>query len=190
MSVLKPNDIISQSSADFDRVIEGARVALAAIPWMEKAFGRAFELPERVDGNIYKYPHAYIGRGEYFNLMPNDQYKSYSWMIGRGAADSIDEDQQGFSLQTKFTKRLDVHGFFNLKQIKPTANSIYTEELVTDMIEALSKVRGIVVNQYFCENIFDVYSDYTLKQIDRDLLYYPFAGVRITCTASFNNRVC
>lgn len=182
--MLKRDDIVSTGSG-LDALIEDIRTELAALPWMEKSFGRAFELPNRNTSALDIAPHVYLGNREYFNVMPNDQYKSYSFVIGRGAGTKTDEGAQSYSVQTRYSKQIDIHGYFNLDKIDPAKDYIYTEELVKDMLDSLTRVRGLIVDAYYCETIRDVYAAYTLKEIDRDLLYAPFAGARITATAYY-----
>lgn len=185
----KRNDVIAATTLDdgLDTIIEDLRAKFEAnIPWLEKSFGRAYLLPERLSDEVtYQYPQVYLDNGEYFNVMPNDSYQSYSWMIGKGSAASVEAGLQPFTYQTYFQKRLDIHFFLDLKKIDSTKNYVYTEELINDILNVLYTQRGLVVNEYIHETLIEVYEDYTIKEIDRDLLMYPFAGVRFVTTASY-----
>ena len=185
----KRDDVIAATTLDdgLDTIIEDLRSKFEAnLTWLEKSFGRAYLLPERLNDEVtYQYPQVYLDNGEYFNVMPNDSYQSYSWMIGKGSATSVEADLQPFTYQTYFQKRLDIHFFLDLKKIDPSKGYVYTEELINEVLNVIYTQRGVVVSEYYHETLQDVYEDYTLKEIDRDLLMYPYAGVRFVTNASF-----
>lgn len=183
------NDVINPAviTDGFDQVIEDLRSAFEAqLTWLDKAFGRAWLLPERLSDEItYQYPQVYIGHEEYFNVMPNDSYISYCWMIGKGPSFSVEDDLQPFTRQNFLQKRLDIHFFLDLQKIDSSKDYIYTEELVQEVLNVVFQSRGVVVQEVYFETLEDVYEDYTLKEIDRDLLMYPYAGIRIVTSASY-----
>ena len=185
----KPTDVIAGGDG-YSEAVERIRAAMEPIPWLEKAFGRAFLLPERLNDEVYQYPQVYLGKGEYFNVMPNDQYKSYSWVIGIGAGEIADDTIQPFSVADRFIKETHVLVYANLQRVDKTKEYIYTDDLVADVVAALSKVPGFIIQEYYVESLDDVYGDYTTKEIDRDLLMYPYAGIRIVGDLSYNIKTC
>ncbi len=72
---------IAEHPEGVERIITHMREAiLNRLPWIDEAFGRAHRVYDThsVGGRI-NYPAAYIGDGEYFSLLPNDDIGNFSW---------------------------------------------------------------------------------------------------------------
>lgn len=179
------------TSSGLDAQLEIARNKLSSITWLDRNLGRAFLLSEKGQGDtIIKVPKVYTGEAEYFNVMPNDALKSFSFFIGRGADVSIQDIVNAFQKPRKFQKEVSLIVFGDFKKIDNSRDDYFIEELKTDVIDALTNSPSIIINEVFTETIEEVYEGFALNEIDRDLLYYPFFAMRFSLSVTYIHSKC
>jgi hypothetical protein len=193
MSYANPEILEIDSPAGLDKVIESLRVDLSFLPWLEKSFGRAWEFTEKqADGRVVRVPKVYQREGEYLNVLPNDHLVAQSFIMADG-----EEKWQAF---TKYstnakTRALRIIFWFNLQQIDPNKDYIFTEELKREVEKILKASPYVVsIDSYIDERAEDVFRGYinsgagTLSTADDDVnqvLMYPYSGFRFTVTVSY-----
>lgn len=186
MRVKNPKILANPSQSGLDSVIRKLQISLNTLPWLEKSFGRAYLMQEKRD-QVVRYPKVYIGKNEYFNVMPNDRLSSFSWHIGLR-----EEKPQGaitpLIQYNLFQKNFASIFFLNLKRIDKDKDYIYTEELKEQILAIYQTVPGVVVQNIWIESVQDVYNGFNLREISEDLFYYPFQGIRIECQATYRIR--
>jgi len=167
-----------------DTVIESIQTQLATLPWITAPLLRAWNLPETRDGKLYRNPRIYSGDKEHFNSMFNDEQTATSFCIGVGSA-TPSEETEGFQSPILWNKRLDliIHG--DLKKIDDTKDYIFTEELIEQVLNVLSKTRGITISAIWSDDIQDIFQQFDLSEIERDFLYYPHFGIRFELDVSY-----
>lgn len=167
---------------------------LDKLPWLNYAFGRAYRFVSYMpDGNKNIYPAAYIGKGEYASLLPNDNYGNFSW---------FDIYDPQVILQSTFPQSLlsfegAIVFWYNLSSIYEDDTVLYTEEIKSEVLKVLT-FPGILTNgritvKEFSEKFDNIYKDYTVEKIynkyaykgegmqdlDKQFFMYPYAALRV-----------
>ena len=198
MSYQNPTILLIESPVGLDKAIQSIQQELATgLTWLEKSFGRAWEFKE-VDpdtGKIERVPKAYSGEGEYFPVLPNDFLKAQSFITVRN-----EETWPAYSRATGNSKsrELSIIFWFNLKEINPAKDYIFTEELKTD-VEKILKFNAYVasINKYFDERVEDVFDGYisqaesgrySVDDTKTQYLMYPYSGFRFDLTVAYTEE--
>jgi hypothetical protein len=198
MSYQNPDILLIASPIGLDKVIQNIQQALdTGLPWLDKSFGRAWEFKE-VDPateKIIKVPKCYSGNGEYVNVLPNDFLKSQSFISVRN-----EETWPAYTRATDNSKsrELSVIFWFNLNQIDPSKDYIFTEVLKKD-VEKILKVNPYVgaINKYFDERVEDVFDGYisqsesgrySVDDTKTQYLMYPYSGFRFDVTVAYTEE--
>lgn len=182
--------ILAGGATGFDAAIESIRAALAAITWLDKSFGRAWEFKETLptDGKNITVPKVFIGQtngkeGEYHNVLPNDFLKSQSFIRARGSEEWTEFNRNGGSMKSR---PVSVILWVNLKEIDVSKNYIFTEELKSDVEEILrSNPYTLSMDNYFDERVQDIFDGYDIVDETTQYLMYPYAGMRFDLTLTF-----
>lgn len=156
------------------------------LPWLSKSFGRAWGFKEAdSSADILKVPKCYMGEGEYQNVLPNDSLTSQSFIAARTGEETIDFSKATVSSKERLMSCI---FWFNLKEINPSKDYIFTEELKYD-VERILKQNPYVktIESYFDEQVEQVfdgylsnaeYARYTIDDPRTQFLMYPYSGFR------------
>lgn len=183
MSYRNPQILPIDSPAGFDEVVESYRTAFSALSWLDRSFGRAFEQPE--NSNTRRTPKVYVGKGEYYNVLPNDSLKSQSFLMSRSAERYTPGQEQGRE------RDMSAVFWFNLKTIFPDRDEYSVEELlrsVVDIIEAAPWTAPAGIARVYDERVEDIffgYLDNDFLEKNYQFLQWPFAGFRIDFVAGW-----
>lgn len=176
---------------------------LNKLPWLNKAFGRAYRFAEhRPDGEKFIYPAAYIGNSEYVSLLPNDNFGNFVWF------DIYDPQEI-----TKVTPRSPQYTFkgaavfwYDIATIFADNSFIYSEEVKNEILKAftdpgiMSGLGRIEVEELY-ERFENIYKDYSIEKvydnfaykgkniqsIDKQYFMHPYAGLRVEFTLIVRN---
>lgn len=199
MSYQNPTILLITSPIGLDAVIQSIQLQLSAgLTWLQKSFGRAWEFKEidPATEKIIKVPKCYSGSGEYINVLPNDFLKAQSFISARN-----EETWPAYTRATGNSKQreLSIIFWFNLKEIDPTKDYIFTEEL-KKQVEKILKANAYVasINKYYDERVEDVFDGYisqseagrySVDDAKTQYLMYPYSGFRFDVTVAFD-EVC
>lgn len=173
---------------NLDDYIEQLRSSIATIPWLSKAFHRAYQMPQKNPdgkGGIIQVPMAYQAGGEYYPVMPNDALQAYSFFRVRGPKTFTDYSAQTTQLYS--VAPLDLIVWANLKSIAPLKDYIFTEELERHVMKVFNQFAELNVLRIWDERAEDIFSGYTLDLTKRDLLMYPYQAFRVEFDMSYPN---
>lgn len=179
-----------------DKVIQDIQDSLLAkLPWLDKAFGRAYRLvSHESDGGKYIYPAAYIGNSEYVSLVPNDNFGNFSWF------DIY--DPQKITTVTQALPQFTFSGalifWVNLNSIFADADFMYSEEVKDDIVRVLTtpglisgvgylSVKAIyerfenIYKGYSLEKIYNeyVYQGDSMQAMDKQFFMHPYTAFRV-----------
>ena len=159
--------------------IEEIKKAVNSLSWLDRLFGRAITLYEEEGGR--RVPKVYLGKGEYFNCFPNDAQKSFCFFYPIGEMTPTEESVP-FAADRYYTQALSMVVWGNLERIEPNTIGL-GEQLKTELIQKLGKVRGVVVKSIISDDIGEVYSgwDYNKKNSD---FYHPNYAMRVEMDVS------
>ncbi len=184
MSYNNPTIPTIPAASGFDAVTESIRIALSALTWLEKSFGRAWEHKEiDIEGKVKKVPKVYTAAGEYLNVLPNDFLQAQSFI----RADGPEEWEQFNRFEGSMkSRKLDVIFWVNLKEINPAKDYIFIDELKTE-VEGILSIHPAVasMNEYYDERIEDVFEGYSIEDVATQYLMWPYAGMRFNLTVNY-----
>lgn len=190
MSYNNPNIPQIPNPVGLDAKIQDIQNTLSAsLPWLEKSFGRAWAFSEKdVNGKVSKIPKAYTGLGEYINVLPNDNFKSQSFVIAKGYERFEDYNAAALGIHKK--RDLSVIFWGNLKKIDLAKDYIFTEDLKKQIQLALNNVEGLIITGYYDEKADQVFADFTLIDVDTQLLMHPYFACKFDVTVNFFESIC
>lgn len=176
---------------NIDRPIQEMQVALSALPWLEKSFGRAFDAYVKgADDKILIYPQVWQGNGkDFLNVMPNDNLTSLCFFKVEDPIDVLEFLPNEYS---QMRARVSAIFWFNYSRIDPDAAIGYPYvELLKG--EAQRKLTNILFSPTSSLKILrvwegadNVFRGYTIDKVEKQELVWPFGGFRIECELTFN----
>lgn len=179
---------------NIDRPIQEIQIALSALGWLEKSFGRAFLAYKSSHGTFgdkkqKQYPHVWQGFTtdgkpmDLLEVLPNDNLKSQSFVKVDEPIQVTDYVAGGWSLMTA---TISIIVWFNLREIDPTINYDFTELLAGQVQRALTNITlspGAelqILRRW--ETAKNVFKDYDITELKDQELVYPRGGFRFECT--------
>jgi hypothetical protein len=153
---------------------------LRLLPWLTHAFGIAQRMTGRRDeGRTFVYPAAYIGAGEYTNLLPTDALGNYTFV-------TIDDPQrvafrrlQRSTVRAPFSLTL----WYDLRTVTDRAEERATEEVKRQLLRALSTMNladGAHVDfTSIYERPSNVWEGYTISEAEAQFMTHPYGALRI-----------
>lgn len=164
----------------FDRVIQGLQDALGNLSWLNHVFGRSKRLVVMRDGIRRYTPNVYKGKGEYIQLLPdNTGLGNYCFFV-------MDDPQTvtvpyGNSNRLKAPFSLIV--WCDMRTVGATKDDHNTERLKEEVLKTVRRSwlrHGAVTLDRVYERAENVFTGYTIDEVDNQYLMSPFAGFRIT----------
>ena len=171
----------------FDGVVSAIGKGLAdSLPWLDHVFGRAERLVKDVSG-IRKYtPNWYVGKDEYIQLLPDqglgnfcffvmDEPEDVAWAVGERSQLSV-----GFSLIV----------WLDMRTVEDD-DVRDTERVKEQMLHVLNGGIWLRNGSYLIDEIYNraenIYSGFTLEEVQNQFLMSPFCGFRFHGTMRINN---
>ena len=180
-----PSVVTIPDPTGLDLAIYYLQTRIAQLEWLQKSFGRAFTMPVRVREEKRLEPMVYQGGGEYYNVMPNDALRSYSfWRVRgkRGVNEWVPLNNHGnFFL----SDTVDLIVWCDLKAVDPSKDYNFKEVLIRDVFRYLDDLNNVVVTGVFDDKVEDIFSGYTLQPNHRDMLMFPYTAFRVEMTVSY-----
>jgi len=191
MSYINPNVPQITNPVGVDKIIQDIQLQLSAgLTWLEKSFGRAWLFQEKdTSGKVSKMPKCYVGKGEYVNVLPNDNFKSMSFIFCKDK-----EKNEGFNasrLGSHKKRDLSIIIWGNLKKIDSTKTYIFTEELKKEVEKILIGLDYICsMNSYVDEKAESVFEGFTINDVDTQYLMHPYFACRFDFTVGYFDTIC
>jgi hypothetical protein len=174
LTYANPDILLITNPIGLDAVVQSIQQDIyLGLPWLQKSFGRAWEFKEiDTTGKVVKYPKCYIGEKEYLNVLPNDHLKAQSFIACKS-----EETWPAFTDASMNSKErtLSIIFWFNLFEINPDRDMIFTEELKYEVEKVLKQnqwTKNIIA--YYDERTDDIFSGYTIDDEKTQYLMYPY----------------
>lgn len=178
--------IAPDPAVGIDAALEPIRANLATLPWLQKAFGRAWTKPRVLGGKTVLEPLLFQGSGEYYPALPNDYLQSYSFFrVGSPRTMKNFEQNMNVGGQFMLTDPVDLIVWVDLKAINSAMDWIFTETLISDVLKKLNTSIGLKVTRIYDDKVDDIFQGYDLREIHQGLLLYPYKGFRISCDLTY-----
>lgn len=181
-----------------DKAIQKIQQSLAAgLPWLQKSFGRATVQARRPDekpkgdgkatqGRDIVFPEGYYKR-EPFNLMPNDNFRAYSFWFARDPLKFL--DWEAFELGAPAEQPATVIFWANLEKIDPTKQYNFGEELRFGAAMVLKGCPDFTLQESSIQ--YDkVFAPFTITETFRQFLKPPYFAFRFDGVLRFDYLNC
>jgi hypothetical protein len=173
-----------------DRSIKSIQAKLAALPWLEKAFGRAIQQRgkltvksgERRTEREYIFPEVYNER-EPISLMMNDNLRAYCFFHPTGPMDFL--SYEPFSNFQLVEQPVAVIFWLNMKKIDPAKNYDFSEALRAAAYKILQQCPGLRLVRSLTQ-VEEVFAPFTITETFKPLIKPPFAAFRFDATLTFD----
>jgi hypothetical protein len=176
MSYANPFIPVLSNLKGIDKSIEEMRVSVSSLPFIQKAFGRAYIQRTDDDAKI-EYPAVYTEKKEYYNAMPNDNLLGQSFFK---VNQPIKVDEYG-KTGSSFEAELSLIFWGNLQKIDGSKDFIFTSELIDKTIAKLQKTSCFMeLVEVVDEDAEEVFKGFSLRGTEKHCLMYPYTGFRIT----------
>lgn len=175
---LMTRDVLFPSLAD--KVIRDMQIGLVnGLEWLSVSFGLSERRIKEQNGKRYYYPAFYVGQDEYVSLLPDDMQRSYSFFYLEDTQNVEHTAGQRFVVNVPFSLVV----WVDMRQAG-YADNRDTEAIKRDILRALldgtqCKEGRFTINKIY-ERPDNVFSNYTLDEVDNQYLMSPFWGIRLT----------
>jgi hypothetical protein len=192
-----PNNLIIPDPVGLDTAIVELQRAIAKIPYITAAFGRARTHKETVNGDIVTVPKVYQGEKEYYNPMPNGNFVSSTFIVATGP-EKCEEYVQ--NMQNEFERDVAIIFWGDLSQIDSSKDYIFLEKIKEEVLNAIKYCRCFKsYNSYVDEKYSEVFKEFSTylnsqsrdtsnAEITTQYLMYPYAGFRMNLTITYTQE--
>lgn len=165
-----------------DKVIANINLKLSDLTWLTKTYQRAWVLKDSTEAQKFV-AKIYLQGGEYLEPIPQDNEMGISVVMVTSAETNLLNDPTTDSYESE--KRRDIAIIFgvNLKEIDPSKDYVFTEDLKEEVELQLEKVERLQINSYVDEDYRQVFAG--LNITDFNILQYPYAAFRFNCTVFY-----
>lgn len=180
-----PEAPVVENPINLDKAITDIQLGLATIPWLKTSYGRVYKRATgEINEEVKEEPHVYAGNGEYKKVLANDNFQSHSFIYVIPPERIIDWEPN----QKTQTKEVDIAIIFwvDLRKIDPSRNEVFLETLKSD-IEGVLNFSGPIqtINRIYDDNVKEVFKEFDVDEMNKELLMYPFKAIRYECQISY-----
>ena len=164
-----PPVLVAPSSLDA-ALLELSTKLLNAFTWLDRAYGKAEKLEEKVDGRKRTYPGLHVGGNEYLQLIPDDNIGNFSFF----KAENGDSVIWGHSSTSRLSTKISLILWFNFNDVygSQSAADGKTIDNVKDLILSALTTMYLSKGAFEVTEIHDlpstVYDGYSLVYSDPD----------------------
>jgi len=183
MSYKQPDICIIDSPVGIEVPIQAIQLQLQSLDWLQKSFGRAITFNETYDNKTVKKPKILQSDGDYYNVLPNDNFVSQSFISVISNETSLSIFKGNSKMKTR-DLRITFSG--NIKEIGKT-----TEQLKIEIENELSKVYEVKkINSFVDEKAETVFDGYTIDDKNTQYSMFPFFCFRFDITVIYSDSLC
>lgn len=189
MSYSNPSTPTIATPVGLDIQIQKIQTALSTLPWMEKAFGRAFRGFTEQEGSNQRIlvPEVFQGAGlDFLKVFPNDNCKSFSFIYPE-LQESVDDYQKK---SQQLSRNVAVIIFVNFDKIDTALGYRFTEALKADVLLKLSNPGIRFTPTGFTDDVEQAYREFTVSRIEAKYLQRKFGAMRFDGVVAYQNDEC
>jgi hypothetical protein len=170
------------SPKGIDKVIANINLQLGDLTWLTKTYQRAWVLKDSTVAQKFV-AKIYLQNGEYIEPIPQDNEMGISVVMVTSPETNLINEPNTDTFEAE--KRRDIAIIFgvNLKEIDPSKDYVFTEELKEGVELQLEKVDRLQVNSYVDEDYRQVFAGLNITEFN--ILQYPYAAFRFNCTVFY-----
>jgi hypothetical protein len=150
------------------------------LSWLQYCYPLAHVgISKDAEGNEVKYPRVYINDGakEYYDIRPNDEFRSYGFFELQDPSTFAQSDNDG-----EIQYQLSFIVWFNFKTVSTTKLYDYSSELIKDVLRAWNEditIQKSITNVSYDIDPNTIFEKYSLKITDSQFLMYPYGAFKI-----------
>ncbi len=193
LSIKNVTPYVNPDPYGVDLAVNGLQAAFAAIPWMEKAFGRAVKRSVKVDGSARLFPACFIDDGkDFYDMLLIDNYKSFCFFYARDPEAIVDHVEY---VRNTITRPLSAIFWMNLQEVDTARSDDFLGKLKSEIIKAVNEARypiGSSNDQVKAVTIIDIndepeniYQGFTVDLEETQTIYFPYRGLRIDFNVTY-----
>lgn len=185
-----PRVLIPENPVGIDRFCGVVQEKLGSIyPWLNHLFGKSQILVNKKNKE-YKYPAIHYKNGTYLDMLPDKCYGNFCFFIIDDPQKVIDFIPHQLSkIETDFS----IVFWMNLKSIYPLSQYRELEQVKIDILRTLNTKmkfqQGRLAITSIAERFDKVYSEYSIREVNQQVLMHPYAALRFNGTMTIN-EVC
>lgn len=162
----------------FDIIIGEIQDGLAEnVGWLDHIFGKAERLVKMVNGKRFYSPNIYIGNNDYMEISPDSNIGNYCFFTLDDPQKVIYQRGDKNELKTSFSLIV----WVDMRKI-PDADERNTESVKRQILRALNGDIILREGKMTIETIYEkaenVFSGFTLDEVDNQFLMQPYCGWR------------
>lgn len=165
-----------------DSALEKLAISLASLPWLEKSWARAKQANSKLE------PMIYLNAKEYYSVMPNDSYKSYSFWFVQSEQRALDSSTTMTSVPMEAI--VSCICWVDLRRLNVAKDFIFVQELIKDIVNLTNRNGNFTLLRIYDEKVEDIFKGFPLKEQHRDLLMFPYQSFRIEGRLSYDFKYC
>lgn len=172
------------NAVGLDAVIQKLTDTLTTVPWLEKVFGRAWTHAAGLGDKPKSLPFVYVGKSEYFEVVPNDYLASQVFLKTEGPERFEETEIKQRTAKVQSFRKMGLIVWVNLKQLGYDYSSDYpyTENLKNDLYAKLRLLSVVKSLDEYTDEPVEVFKGYDLSKVDLRYLQHPYAAFKITFT--------
>lgn len=159
----------------FDKEVLKIQEALAdAFPWLDYSFGICETLTDVKNGKKFTSANAYMGRGQYMQVMPCEELGNFSFFVLR------DPQEIGSKNKTIIKSPISLIIWYDTRKVSLPSDERNTEAIKGQILGVLNSLRltSFEVTRIY-EKAQNVFSEYTYEYTNNQYMMSPYAGLRI-----------
>jgi len=165
--------------------IQSIQLDIASLTCIEVSYGRARLYPVEKGTNKQE-PKVYLGNTNYITVLPNDNVNSQSFISVTGP-ETIEEYNHNSKSQIKETT-LALIVWFNAMKLNKFGDVELFEDIKSEIEQKLSFNSFVnSIDEIIDEDARAIFSPYDIEQCDRELLMFPFGGMRFDLTIGYES---
>lgn len=175
-----------------DQVLNSLVSDFNGILWLEdKVFLRAYEIKtEGVDGKLTTEPQVYMGNGEYYPVLYNDNIPCSMFFRSDGDESIVFNKAIGARIITQSRPMSLIFWGIMTRIDEYPGDYIFSEALKRDFFTVLGKNQYVREISRFVDDPLDrVFEGYTIAEEKRHLSRYPYIAVRIDFIVEYKTPV-
>ena len=181
----KPEIVIPNDAIGIDKAIAEIQTKFGALTWLSYVFGKCNVQHDWLKAGMqnkgtktleYVYPQIYSKTSEPYNLMMNDNLKSYCFFVAHDPGDFVDYN---FMSSQSFVKRkVSIIFWFNCEKIEPGSKQPFNAKLIAEVVKCLQFYSYFEFDQVF-ESYSRVFDGFTLMDSHVQYMKFPYNAFRI-----------
>lgn len=172
---------------DLDLAIQQCQNTIAAVPWLEKVFARARNIPRKnPQGTTERLPHIYQSNGEYYPAVPNDALKAFAFFMLSGSRNIPDHAPRISPIYASAPVSLIVWGNLNRIDNATSKDYYFTELLINNVCSQLTKNTNAQITRVHDEHVRDIWPGYVFDESTLGLLMWPYFSFRVEFTLNYS----